>query len=99
MNWQENKKLDNAIRAVRKESLKAFEKAANKCLAIFPNAESDSETARLVLNIVANQAHESLDLFLRQFAIALDDALGASWEKAAAAEINSTIDELEKTPV
>jgi len=89
------KQTNNAIKAVRKESLKAFERAANKVLAIYPQAESDPETARLVFNIIGSQAHESLDLFLRQFAQGLDASLGDAWLKKAEVEINSVIAEME----
>lgn len=89
------KQTNNAIKAVRKESLKAFERAANKVLAIYPQAESDPETALLVFNIIGSQAHESLDLFLRQFAQGLDASLGDAWLKKAEAEINSVIAEME----
>lgn len=89
------KQTDNAIRAVRKETLKALEKASNKCLAIFPDADKDPETARLVLNILASQAHESFDLFLRQFALALDASLGDHWLQRANAEIEECVKEME----
>lgn len=95
MNIQ-TRQINTAIRHVRKGSLKALEKAANKCLALFPAAESDPATARLVLNIVASQAHESLDLFLRQFATALDNSLGESWLKRAESEIADVIEKVEK---
>lgn len=89
------KQTNNAIKAVRKEMLKALENASNKVLAIFPQAESDPETARLVFNIVGSQAHESLDLFLRQFAQSLDASLGDAWLKKAEAEINKVVAEME----
>lgn len=89
------KQTNNAIKAVRKEMLKALEHAANKVLAIYPQAESDPETARLVFNIVGSQAHESLDLFLRQFPQTLDAALGDAWLKKTEAEINAVVAEME----
>lgn len=95
MELQNNKKLDKAIRAVRKECLAAFEKAANKCLAIFPEAERNPADARLLLNILCSQSQESLDLFLRQFAISLDHSIGECWLKAAETEINHEIEKLE----
>ena len=45
------KQTNNAIKAVRKEMLKALENASNKVLAIFPQAESDPATAQLVFNM------------------------------------------------
>lgn len=95
----QTKKINEAIKSVRKESLKAFEKAANKCLALIPEAERSAPHARMVLNLLANQAHESLDLFLRQFAMALDQSIGDAWLQAAEAEITKTIEEMEGTPV
>lgn len=94
-----NKKIETAIRGVRKECLKAFEKAANRCLATFPEAESSAPHARMVLNLLATQAHESLDLFMRQFAVALDQSIGDAWLQSAENEISDTISELEATPV
>jgi len=75
--------------------LKALDKASDKCLAIFPDADKDPETARLVFNIMASQAHESLDLFLRQFAQALDASLGDHWLKMANNEIEKYVKEME----
>lgn len=89
------KQTNNAIKAVRKEMLKALDKASDKCLAIFPDADKDPETARLVFNIVASQAHESLDLFLRQFAQALDASLGDHWLQMANNEIEKYVKEME----
>ena len=91
------KQTNNAIKAVRKEMLKALENASNKVLAIYPQAESDPETARLVFNIIGSQAHESLDLFLRQFAQGLDASLGDAWLKKAEAEIERLDREIEET--
>lgn len=89
------RQTNNAIKAVRKEVLKALENAANKVLAIYPQAESDAETARFVFNIVATQANESFDLFLRQFAQGLDASLGEAWLAKANAEIENVVSELE----
>lgn len=89
------KQTNNAIKAVRKDMLKALEHAANKVLAIYPHAESDAETARLVFNIIGSQAHESLDLFLRQFAQTLDASLGDAWLRKAEGEINAVVAEME----
>lgn len=89
------KQTNNAIKAVRKEMLKALENASNKVLAIFPQAESDPATAQLVYNIVGSQAHESFDLFLRQFAQGLNASLGDAWLKKAEAEINAVVAEME----
>lgn len=89
------KQTNNAIKAVRKEMLKGLEHAANKVLAIYPQAESDPETTRLVINIVGSQAHESLDLFLRQFSQTLNASLGDAWLKKAEAEINAVVSEME----
>lgn len=88
------KQTNDAIKAVRKEMLKALENASNKVLAIFPQAESDPEAAHLVFNIVGSQAHESLDLFLRQFAQGLDASLGDAWMRRAEEEINTVVAEL-----
>lgn len=89
------RQTNNAVKAVRKEMLKALENASNKVLAIFPQAESDLATARLVFNIVGSQAHESLDLFLRQFAQGLDASLEDVWMKKAEDEINTVVAEME----
>ena len=75
--------------------LKALERASNKVLAMFPQAESDPEAARLVFNIIGMQAHESLDLYLRQFAQALDASLGEAWSMRTHAEIDKVLSELE----
>lgn len=91
----QTKQIEAAVRAVRKESLKAFEKAANKCLSIFPDAKGSAPDAQLVLNIVATQAHESLDLFLRQFATALNESIGVEWQKAAEEELCEMVAKLE----
>lgn len=89
------KQMDNAIRAVRKETLKGLEKASDKCLALFPDADKNPETARLVLKILATQAYESYDLFVRQFAIALDASLDNHWFQKANAEIEACVKEME----
>lgn len=89
------RQTNNAIKAVRKEVLKALENAANKVLAIYPQAESDAEAARFVFNIVATQANESFDLFLRQFSQGLDATLGEAWLARANAEIENVVSELE----
>lgn len=89
------RQTNNAVKAVRREMLRALENASNKVLAIFPQAESAPEAARLVFNIVGSQAHESLDLFLRQFAQGLDVSLGDAWMKKAEDEINAVVAELE----
>lgn len=89
------KKTTSAIKAVRKGMLKALETASNKVLAIYPEAEADPEIARLVFNIVGSQAHEALDLYLRQFAQALDASLGEAWMHRATAEIDATLKEME----
>lgn len=91
----QTKQIDAAIRAIRKASLKAFETAANKCLTIFPDAERSAPEAQLVLNLMATQAHESLDLFLRQFSSALNESLDDAWKKAADEELNTIIEKLE----
>lgn len=91
----QTKKINKAIKAIRKECLKGFEKAANKCLAIFPDAGRNALDAILVLNLVGSQAHESLDLFLRQFAVELDHSIGECWLEAAKSEIDETIENLE----
>ena len=95
----QTKQLNAAIRAIRKECLNAYEKSANKCLALFPEAERSAPQARMVLNLLATQAHESLDLILRQFAIALDQSIGDAWLRAAESKISQAIDDLERTPV
>ena len=89
------RQTNDAIKAVRKTVLKAMETVSNKVLAIFPLAESDPPTARLALNIVATQAHEALDLFVRQFAQALDSSLGDAWLTRACSEIDSFVSEME----
>lgn len=89
------KQTHSAIKAVRKEMLKALENASNKVFAIFPQAESDPAAAQLVFNIVGSQAYESLDLFLRQFAQGLDASLRDAWMKGAKEEINTIVAELE----
>lgn len=86
---------NRAIKAVRKEMLKALENASNKVLAIFPQAERDPATAQLVFNIVGSQGYESLDLFRHQFAHALNVSLRDAWMKGAEKEINTIITELE----
>lgn len=91
----QTKHIDSAVRAVRKASLKAFETAANRCLSIFPDAEKNPPTARLVLNIISSQAQESLDLFLRQFEVALDQSIGDNWQSTASAEIEDMVKKLE----
>lgn len=83
------KQTDKAIRVVRKEMLNALEKASNKCLAIFPDADKDPETAHLVLNILAYQAQESFNLFFRQFELASDASLSDHWLQNAYAEIEN----------
>lgn len=90
------KQTNDAVKAVRKAVLKGLENASNRALAIYPQAESDPETARLVFNIVGSQAHEALDLFLRQFAQALDASLWEAWMQGAAAEADEMVSELEK---
>lgn len=89
------KQIDNAIRAVRKEMLKALEKASNKCVAIFPDADKDPETAHLVLNILTYQVQESFNLFFSQFALSLDASLSDHWLQNTYAEIDEYIKELE----
>lgn len=81
------KQTNDAIKAVRKEMLKVLEKASNKCLAIFPDADKDPETARLVFNILVYQAQESFNLFFRQFELALDVSLSDHWLQKAYDEI------------
>lgn len=90
------KQTNDAVKAVRKAVLKGLENASNRVLAIYPQAESDPETARLAFNIVGSQAHEALDLFLRQFAAGLDASLWSAWMQGAAAECDEIIAELEK---
>lgn len=89
------KQTNNAIKAVRKEMLKALEKASDKCLALFPDGDKNPETALLVFNIMASQAHESLDLFLRQFSQALDASLGDYWLQRANTEIEECVKDIE----
>ena len=94
MNTQ-TKQLDDAIRAVRQETLKGLEKASDRCLAIYPNAVKDPATARFVLKILATQAHEAYDLFVRQFGMTLDASLGDYWLQKANAEIEEYVKEME----
>lgn len=91
----QTKQINAAIKAVRKECLKAFENAANKCLAIIPTAERNAPDALFVLNLVAAQTQESLDLFMRQFAVVLNNSIGECWLRDAEAEINATIEKIE----
>lgn len=96
MAYMSLKQTNDAIKAVRKAVLKGLENASNRVLAIYPQAESDPETALLAFNIVGSQAHEALDLFLRQFAAGLDASLRSAWMQGAAAECDEIVAELEK---
>lgn len=94
MNTMERQTV-SAIKAVRKEMLKALENASRKVLAIFPDAQKSLPAAQRALNILSSQAQESLELFSRQFTQELNDSLESEWIARAESEIDAVVAELE----
>lgn len=91
----QSKKIHSVVRSVRRIQLAALDKAANKCLAAFPDATTKPASANLLFNLLAAVAQESLDVYLQQLARYLDEGCRDAWIAAAQTEAADMIAELE----
>lgn len=91
----QSKKIHTVVRSIRRIQLAALDKAANKCLAAFPDAMVEPASANLLFHLLAAVAQESLDVYLQQLARNLDEACREAWTAAAQKEAADMIAEVE----